>query len=39
MKDIWLTKLDGKSGGMGHPQVGCAAGRRTTASPLLSSCC
>ncbi len=36
MKYIWLTKLDGKSGGMGHPQVGCAAGHRTT-QPRRSS--
>ncbi len=24
MKDIWLTELDGKSGGLGRPQVFCA---------------
>ncbi len=36
MKDIWLTELDGKSGGTGHPQGYCAAGNRTT-QPLRFS--
>ncbi len=33
MKDIWLTELDGKSGGMGHPQVLLPGRPHNTASP------